>query len=59
MVQAALFVYFEGFFELPVDRSEIAAGTNGIVNQLGETSRIHKYNYGGVQHDLPEDGVTL
>ena len=59
MVQAALFVYFEGFFELPVDRSKIAAGTNGIVNQLGETSRIHKYNYGGVQQDLPEDGVTL
>lgn len=59
MVQATLFVYFEGFFELPVDRSEIAAGTNGIVNQLGETSRIHKYNYGGVQHDFPEDGVTL
>lgn len=59
MVQAALFVYFEGFFELPVDRSEIAAGTNGIVNQIGETSSIHKYNYGGVQHDLPEDGVTL
>ena len=59
MVQAALFVYFEGFFELQVDRSKIAAGTNGIVNQIGETSRIHKYNYGGVQHDLPEDGVTL
>ena len=59
MVQAALFVYFEGFFELPVDRSELAAGTNGIVNQIGETSTIHKYNYGGAQHDLPEDGVTL
>ena len=59
MVQAALFVYFEGFFELPVERSDLAAGTNGIVNQCGETSKIHKYNYGRVQHDLPENGVTL
>ena len=59
MVQAALFVYFEGFFELPVDSSALKSGTNGILNQYGEVSRIHKYNYGRVQHDLPEEGVTL
>ncbi len=59
MVQAALFVYFEGLFELPVDSSALKSGTNGILNQYGEVSRIHKYNYGRVQHDLPEEGVTL
>ena len=59
MVQAALFVYFEGFFELPVDSSALKSGSNGILNQCGEVSKIHKYNYGRVSHDLPEEGITL
>ncbi len=46
MVQMALFVYFEGFFEFPVDSSDLAAGTNGILSQYGDSSKLHEYNYG-------------
>lgn len=59
MVQAALFVYFEGFFELPVDSSDLAYGTNGIVSQCGEISEIHKYRRGSMEYNAPETGVTL
>ena len=60
MVQAALFVYFEGFFELPVDSSELASGSNGILSQYGDVSDIHEYNYGSIANDygLPERGIT-
>jgi len=60
-VQAALFVYFEGFFELPVDSSELASGSNGILSQYGDVSDIHEYNYGSIANDygLPERGITL
>ena len=61
MVQAALFVYFEGFFELPVDSPELASGSNGILSQYGDVSDIHEYNYGSIANDygLPERGITL
>lgn len=58
-VQAALFIYFEGFFELPADSSELASGSNGILSQYGDVSHIHKYNYGYKTSGVPERGLTL
>lgn len=58
-VQAALFVYFEGFFELPVDSSDLARGTNGILSQCGDISDIHSYKYGSKEYGVPEKGITL
>ncbi len=58
-VQAALFVYFEGFFELPVDSYELASGSNGILSQYGDVSDIHMYNYGYKTYGVPERGITL
>lgn len=58
-VQAALFVYFEGFFELPVDSSDLARGTNGILSQCGDISDIHSYKYGSKEFGVPEKGITL
>lgn len=61
MVQMALFVYFEGFFQLPVSGAELASGTNGILSQFGEASSLHEYNYGSVANDYgaAERGITL
>lgn len=52
--QAALFTYFEGFFNLPVDSSELKE--NGIYTKYGDYSSIHKT---GLHTKLFEDGVTL
>ena len=59
MVQAALFVYFEGFFDLPVSSSELAPGSNGILSQCGEVSELHRYTYGSKDMGVPEKGITL
>lgn len=59
MVQLALFVYFEGFFELPVSSSELAAGGNGILSQCGDVSELHRYTYGNRVYGVPETGITL
>ena len=59
MVQAALFVYFEGFFDLPVSSSELAPGGNGILSQCGEVSELHQYTYGTKDMGVPEKGITL
>ena len=59
MVQAALFVYFEGFFDLPVSSSELAPGGNGILSQCGEISELHQYTYGTKDMGVPEKGITL
>ena len=59
MVQAALFVYFEGFFDLPVSSSELAPGSNGILSQCGEVSELHQYTYGTKDMGVPEKGITL
>ena len=59
MVQAALFVYFEGFFDLPVSSSELAPGGNGILSQCGEVSEFHQYTYGTKDMGVPEKGITL
>lgn len=58
MVQLALFVYFEGFFELPVDSSDLAYG-NGILSQCGDVSDLHRYTYGTNTYGVPEKGITL
>ena len=55
MVQAALFVYFEGFFELPVDRSEIAAGTNGTITLFVEYSCLSSLDGISEEHDIGKD----
>ena len=59
MVQAALFVYFEGFFDLPVSSSELAPGGNGILSQYGDVSELHQYTYGTKDMGVPEKGITL
>ena len=59
MVQAALFVYFEGFFDLPVSSSVLAPGSNGILSQCGEVSELHQYTYGKKDMGVPEKGITL
>ena len=59
MVQAALFVYFEGFFDLPVSSSELAPGGNGILSQCSEISELHQYTYGKKDMGVPEKGITL
>ena len=59
MVQLALFVYFEGFFELPVSSSDLAPGANGILSQCGDVSELHQYTYGTKDMGVPERGITL
>lgn len=59
MVQLALFVYFEGFFELPVSSSDLAPGGNGILSQCGDVSELHQYTYGTKDIGVPERGITL
>lgn len=59
MVQLALFVYFEGFFELPVNSSDIASGGNGILSQCGDVSELHQHTYGTKDMGVPERGITL
>ena len=59
MVQAALFVYFEGFFDLPVSSSVLAPGSNGILSQCGEVSELQQYTYGSKDMGVPEKGITL
>lgn len=55
MFQSALFVYFEGFFNLPVDSTELRNGTNGVLSVLGEVSPIHKAGHASIS----EQGITL
>lgn len=59
MVQLALFVYFEGFFELPVSSSDLAPGGNGILSQCGDVLDLHQYTYGTKDMGVPERGITL
>ena len=59
MVRLALFVYFEGFFELPVSSSELASGGNAILSQCGDVSELHLYKYGSKDHGVPEKGLTI
>lgn len=55
--QNALFIYFEGFFNLPVDSSELAENSNGIITKFGDYSKFHTM---GVSYAKTiETGVTL
>jgi hypothetical protein len=57
-VQAALFVYFQGFFNLPVESSDLRPGGNGIVTTLGERETIHRYGTNALIGTY-ERGITL
>lgn len=52
--QSALFVYFEGFFNLPVDSDRLSE--NGILSKYGDYSEIHRT---GGTCKLFESGTTL
>jgi hypothetical protein len=65
-VQQALFVYFEGFFNLPVERESLRAGTNGIYCNYGYANGYHRGNArqyiplsGGMTTNAEEFGITL
>lgn len=52
--QSALFVYFEGFFNLPVESGRLSG--NGIFSKYGDYSGLHR---AGGTCKLYESGVTL
>lgn len=52
--QSALFVYFEGFFNLPVDNDRLSE--NGILSKYGDYSDLHRT---GGTCKLFESGTTL
>ena len=52
--QSSLFVYFEGFFNLPVDSDRLSE--NGILSKYGDYSEIHRT---GGTCKLFESGTTL
>lgn len=54
--QAALFVYFEGFFNLPVEKNALESGDNGIITSYGEIQALHKYGTGA---GVADSGITL
>lgn len=55
--QDALFIYFEGFFNLPVESDELRSGTNGLLSIFGDWQDVHRmgYNYTACF----EQGMTL
>lgn len=55
MFQSALFIYFEGFFNLPVNREDLRAGTNGLLSVFGDYSDIHMAG----RQSCFEEGITL
>jgi len=57
-VQASLFVYFQGFFNLPVERSDLKPGGNGLLTTLGDKETIHRYGRSDT-YGLYDRGVTL
>lgn len=55
--QNALFVYFQGFFNLPVESAELVQGSNGIIDKYGDYSRFHTMGFNYTK--TVETGVTL
>ncbi len=55
--QNALFVYFEGFFNLPVDSSDLSENSNGIITKFGDYSDFHTMGFNYAK--TIETGVTL
>lgn len=56
MFQSALFVYFEGFFNLPVKTDALRDNDNGIITSFGEIQELHK---SGAGSGIQDKGVTL
>ena len=56
--QQALFVYFQGFFNLPVEAEELKDGTNGILTTLNDFEKIHSRGTRTIGKSY-ESGITL
>ena len=55
--QNALFIYFQGFFNLPVESAELVQGSNGIIDKYGDYSHFHTMGMNYAK--TVETGVTL
>lgn len=55
--QNALFIYFQGFFNLPVESSQLVQGGNGIISKYGDYSDLHTMGFKYAR--TVETGVTL
>ena len=56
--QQTLFVYFQGFFSLPVEAENLKEGTNGILTTLNDCEKIHSRGSTTIGKAY-ESGVTL
>ena len=55
--QNALFIYFQGFFNLPVESSQLVQDGNGIISKYGDYSDLHTMGFKYAR--TVETGVTL
>lgn len=55
--QNALFIYFQGFFNLPVESTELVKLSNSIIDKYGDYSRFHTMGYNYAK--TVETGVTI
>lgn len=56
--QRALFVYFQGFFNLPVEADDLKENTNGILTTLNDFETIHSRGSSAIGKAY-ESGITL
>ena len=56
--QRALFVYFQGFFNLPVEADDLKENTNGILTTLNDFETIHSRGTSTIGKAY-ESGITL
>lgn len=57
--QKALFCYFQGFFNLPVESSDLRPYTNGILTTLGDYQEFHQNGGVTATQKSYEAGITL
>ena len=57
--QKALFCYFQGFFNLPVEASDLRPYTNGILTTLGDYQEFHQNGGVSATQKSYEAGITL
>lgn len=57
--QRALFCYFQGFFNLPVEAESLRTYTNGILTTLGEYQDFHQNGDVSAAKKSYEAGITL
>lgn len=57
-IQGALFTYFQGFFNLPVESTDLKENTNGILTTLNDRVKIHENGQTPIGKAY-ESGVTL